>query len=752
MQKFLSPQKELTIRRIIYTLPLIIFITVYFSLPSSNTQYDLIKMNQELGGKCLDGSAPSIYVKNSKYRTDKSKFIFFFKGGGWCYGYNQEQVLKECYKRSKTTSGSSDKLDDTKQLKGIFSAKKFDNPYFYDYTVVYVNYCDGAGHQGSRKEPLLYNGNKIWMRGQENVLTILDYAKQQLGMSQAEEVIIAGTSAGGLAASVWADYISQDLKNENPNINVFAVADAGYFLDHPTYDGKYVYQNKMKNLLALSNENTNYINNKCQQKYQNEPWKCMFQEYLLEFIETQIFISISSYDVWQIQNILGIKCLDGYGSQDLSNCNDRDMLFIDQYHDELQESIQNIQNKNSIISSWVISCPAHNFLRSAPSIYVKPFYQKTDKSKFIFWFEGGGWCYGETELETLQDCYKRSQEKRGSSNFRNQTMKMDGILSSDKNINPHFYDYTVIYLNYCDGTGYQGYVEEQISFDIYKSIWMRGKQNFLTSFKYAKEQMKMDQADTVIVSGTSAGGLAAFTWLDYIADDLKKINSNINVIGLPCAGLFLDYKSFLNDDYVYQNKMRNLLEISNFEQGYVNKDCQRANILSPWKCMFTQYLIDYIKTPVLMIQSSYDNWQIPNILEINCVKGTTDYTLNKCNLQELQYINQYHSEYTAKIQEILNKKQNVSAWLIACACHDFLNKKQFNSKDWEIPQFSRNTVSQVSKRFVDGENLPIHDVNEQFWPTNIPCSYVLKNKEPTFRDLIKENFLKVIGFLIEDTF
>lgn len=60
-------------------------------------------------------------------------------------------------------------------------------------------------------------------------------------MSQAEEVIIAGTSAGGLAASVWADYISKDLKNENPNINVFAVADAGYFLDHPTHDGKYIY-------------------------------------------------------------------------------------------------------------------------------------------------------------------------------------------------------------------------------------------------------------------------------------------------------------------------------------------------------------------------------------------------------------------------------------------------------------------------------------------------------------------------------
>lgn len=36
---------------------------------------------------------------------------------------------------------------------------------------------------------------------------------------------------------------------------------------------------------------------------------------------------------------------------------------------------------------------------------------------------------------------------------------MNGILSHNKKTNPNFYDYNVIYINYCDGTGHQGFRE-----------------------------------------------------------------------------------------------------------------------------------------------------------------------------------------------------------------------------------------------------------------------------------------------------
>ena len=41
---------------------------------------------------------------------------------------------------------------------GYLSPKHKENPYFYDYSVVYVNYCDGAGHQGYRKDPIIKDG------------------------------------------------------------------------------------------------------------------------------------------------------------------------------------------------------------------------------------------------------------------------------------------------------------------------------------------------------------------------------------------------------------------------------------------------------------------------------------------------------------------------------------------------------------------------------------------------------------------
>lgn len=46
-----------------------------------------------------------------------------------------------------------------------------------------------------------------------------------------------------------------------------------------------------------------------------------------------------------------------------------------------------------------------------------------------------------------------------------------------------------------------------------------------------------------MVSGISAGGMAAFTWVDYIADRVRDINPNAKFYGIPDSGIFLDFEN-----------------------------------------------------------------------------------------------------------------------------------------------------------------------------------------------------------------
>lgn len=47
----------------------------------------------------------------------------------------------------------------------------------------------------------------------------------------------------------------------------------------------------------------------------------------------------------------------------------------------------------------------------------------------------------------------------------------------------------------------------------------------------------MSKAEIVIVSGCSAGGIAAYFWVDYIR---SKLPASVVVYGIPDSGIFID--------------------------------------------------------------------------------------------------------------------------------------------------------------------------------------------------------------------
>lgn len=86
---------------------------------------------------------------------------------------------------------------------------------------------------------------------------------------------------------------------------------------------------------------------------------------------------------------------------------------------------------------------------SPPAYYL---YKGAESKKFVIFQRGGGWCTSDS------DCASRSESTLGSSKDYPTTVDFDtdpdmvgfGSMSSDPQINPMHYNWTKIFMPYCE--------------------------------------------------------------------------------------------------------------------------------------------------------------------------------------------------------------------------------------------------------------------------------------------------------------
>jgi len=70
------------------------------------------------------------------------------------------------------------------------------------------------------------------------------------------------------------------------------------------------------------------------------------------------------------------------------------------------------------------------------------------------------------------------------------------------------------------------------------------------------------------------------------------------------------------------------MQLSNVEIDPIVSECVADFPNDKWKCMFAEYLINYIQMPLFYIQSPYDSWSLTNILGQHCHESGS---LQSCN-------------------------------------------------------------------------------------------------------------------------
>ena len=122
-----------------------------------------------------------------------------------------------------------------------------------------------------------------------------------------------------------------------------------------------------------------------------------------------------------------------------------------------------------------------------------------------------------------------------------------GILSGNTSLNSYYHDWTRIFFKYCDGTGHQGTKSTPIS---YKGVDLYFRGNNLTVAQLNSVQQShgiFNEGAEILLTGCSAGGLAAYTWANYIYSRAKG-----KVVAAPDSGLFLDSINFQTKNYEYR--------------------------------------------------------------------------------------------------------------------------------------------------------------------------------------------------------
>ncbi|KHN26210.1 Protein notum like [Glycine soja] len=238
--------------------------------------------------------------------------------------------------------------------------------------------------------------------------------------------------------------------------------------------------------------------------------------------------------------------------------------------------------------------------------------------------EGGGWC------NDVRSCVYRKKTRRGSSTFMEKQIPFTGILSNSAEDNPDFFNWNRVKIRYCDGASFAGDGEDKVA-----QLQFRGQRIWLAAMEDLKSK-GMRFAKQALLSGCSAGGLATIIHCDEFRGFFPETTK---VKCLSDAGLFLDAI-----DVSWGHTIKNLFSGVVRLQG-VQKNLPHfcTNHLDPTSCFFPQNLIAGIRTPLFILNTAYDSWQVQTSLAPSSADPHGfwhDCRLNhaKCTSSQIQYL------------------------------------------------------------------------------------------------------------------
>jgi hypothetical protein len=282
--------------------------------------------------------------------------------------------------------------------------------------------------------------------------------------------------------------------------------------------------------------------------------------------------------------------------------------------------------------------------------------------------QGGAYCFDEPSCD---DRLNTLPEKTTSIGIA-QTETGYGILSSDINSNPQYYDANHIDIAYCSSDLWTGNnTAENNDVEIRGETWnWLGAHILHTALAYTVAELGMDTATEIVLAGRTSGGVGNLVNLPTTGPMVEAMVPAAKVYGLIDSGWVVDMEPYANQSCVNVDEcsVTTGVQLANeMWQPEISAACLEQYTYESgefYKCYQALYAFEFITIPTMVIENQADPVQLTNLA---CANPTTD--------EEIEFA----IEVAAKVvEEVISGAAVENFWMPSCMVHGTLDQAYWN--------------------------------------------------------------------------
>ncbi|KAK9406956.1 palmitoleoyl-protein carboxylesterase NOTUM [Crotalus adamanteus] len=360
------------------------------------------------------------------------------------------------------------------------------------------------------------------------------------------------------------------------------------------------------------------------------------------------------------------------------------------------------------------------------------YYLKESKGsrRWLLFLEGGWYCFSRENCNSRYETMRRLMSSKEWPLTRTGT----GILSSQPEENPHWWNANMVFIPYCSSDVWSG---ASAKTEKNEFVFMGA----LIIQEVVKELLGkgLGNAKVLLLAGSSAGGTGVLLNVDRVAEQLEELGyPGIQVRGLADSGWFLDNKQYRRTDCIDTITCAPTEAIRRgirYWHGLVPERCKmQFREGEEWNCFFGYKIYPTLRCPVFVVQWLFDEAQ----LTVDNVHLTGQ------PVQEGQWL------YIQNLgRELRNTLKDVTAsFAPACLSHEIITRNHWTDiqvKGTSLPRALHCWDRSLHDNNKNGKALlkgcPVHLIDSCPWPHCNPSC-------PTIRDQYTGQEMNVIQFLM----
>jgi hypothetical protein len=246
-----------------------------------------------VGARCGSGS-PAGYYHAAGKAENATKYVIYFQGGGEC------RTKANCDKWFRKGEGDSSQWASTMETQhgNTMDGDCDMNPDFCTWSKIYVPYCTGDMHSGTRTDPSTALGG-YYFAGHLQVVGLIEDLKLLPKYKTPTHALITGSSAGGIGALTHTDFFADAW----PSATVKGSPECGFFYAGVTARNDFDAGSMTPVAhLGFSEEWQPHLPTACAAATGNNMSACTDAHFLYPHIKSPVFIRENQYDASKLMN------------------------------------------------------------------------------------------------------------------------------------------------------------------------------------------------------------------------------------------------------------------------------------------------------------------------------------------------------------------------------------------------------------------------------------------------------------------